>query len=181
MNTKLGCCTYKCNAVTEQLALWYLEQLQDALTPRSLKSHVVTPFGTSFLGVTSVGGFGLQGTNRSMRAPAQLHHCTHTKQWEQNSAMVELTCAEAGWDSTPSRPDGPPDWLASSQNALGWCWGPPCCYLVWGRWRRRSRSRCPLKTGRVYVMFVYRYVYCGCILWILRSRGKYLIEVIHQT
>lgn len=35
-------------------ALWYLEQVQGALTPRSLKSHVVTPFGTSFLGVTSV-------------------------------------------------------------------------------------------------------------------------------
>lgn len=49
-------------------ALWYLEQLQDALAPRSLKSHMVTPFGTSFLGVTSVGGFGLRGTHRSVRA-----------------------------------------------------------------------------------------------------------------
>lgn len=57
-------------------ALWYLEQLHDALAPRSLKSHVVTSFGTSFLGVTSVGGFDLQGTNRSMSAPAQLHHCS---------------------------------------------------------------------------------------------------------
>lgn len=36
-------------------ALWYLEQLQDTRAPRSLKSHVVTPFGTSFLGVASVG------------------------------------------------------------------------------------------------------------------------------
>ena len=53
-------------------ALFYLEQLQGALAPRSLKSHVVTPFGTSFLGVESDGGFGLRGTNRSMRAAAPL-------------------------------------------------------------------------------------------------------------
>lgn len=38
-----------------QAARWYLEQLQDTLAPRSLKSHVVAPFGTSFLGVASVG------------------------------------------------------------------------------------------------------------------------------
>lgn len=36
-------------------ALRYLEQLQDILTPSSLKSHVVPPFGTSFLGASSVG------------------------------------------------------------------------------------------------------------------------------
>lgn len=130
-------------------SLWYLEQLQDALAPRSLKSHVVTPFGTSFLGVTSVGWFVLQGTNRSMRALAQLHHCTSViitpNKRKKNTAMVSLTGTEAGSDSTPSRPDGLPDRLASSQNALDWCWWPPCCCLVWGHWRPRSQSHCPLK------------------------------------
>lgn len=81
MNTNLRYCICKYNADTRNslcAALWYLEQLQDILTPRSLKSHVVTPFGTSFLGGASLGWFDLWGTNRSMRARNQLHNCTST-------------------------------------------------------------------------------------------------------
>lgn len=53
-----------------QGAQQYLEQLQDALAPRSLKSHVATPFGTSFFGVPSLALFDLLETKYSCESPA---------------------------------------------------------------------------------------------------------------
>lgn len=46
---------------SEQLVVTtYLEHVQETLSPSSLKSHVVNPFGTSFLAAASVGLFDLQ-------------------------------------------------------------------------------------------------------------------------
>lgn len=47
---------------SEQLVVTtYLEHVQETLSPSSLKSHVVNPFGTSFLAAASVALFDLQG------------------------------------------------------------------------------------------------------------------------
>lgn len=74
----------------------YLEQLHDARTPRSLKSHVATPFGTSFFGVPSLELLDLLETKRSCEGGKDRRLERNTQKIEKGGVFFG-TYAYWGW------------------------------------------------------------------------------------